>query len=243
MRRLWLALPLTLLVACTRPDSGQLVDVGTYSLYLNCQGTASGEPTVILEHGIGERASSESWIKVQAALVPSVRVCRYDRADVGKSGASGKASRSGSDLIRDLHTLLRNAKIPGPYVLAGHSFGGYPVRLYAHAYPREVVGMVLVEAAHEDMISEIPLGPEHLNLAQMGAEVRAAGNLGRLPLVVVTRGQDQSARWLGFQKRLVALSAVARQVIATDSGHEVPIRQPSVVVQAIRTVLDETKAK
>jgi pimeloyl-ACP methyl ester carboxylesterase len=55
------------------------------------------------------------------------------------------------EIVADLHALLQAARVPGPYVLAGHSMGGAVVRLYAAAYPAEVVGLVLVDAAHEDL--------------------------------------------------------------------------------------------
>ena len=54
-------------------------------------------------------------------------------------------------MAADLHALLRAADVPGPYVLVGHSAGGLVVRLYASTYPDEVVGMVLVDATHEDV--------------------------------------------------------------------------------------------
>ncbi len=140
-------------------------------------------------------------------------------------------------MVEELHQLLAAADIAGPYVLVGHSFGGYPVRLYAHHYPKEVVGMVLVDAAHEEMIDEIPLEPESLDAAAIGQEVRAAGTLGAMPLVVITRGKDRSARWEAFQQRLLALSTQSRQVIATESDHQIPVNQPEMVVIAIQQLV------
>jgi len=49
------------------------------------------------------------------------------------------------DLVSDLHALLQTAHVPGPYVFAAHSFGGIFARLYASTYPKEIVGMVLVD--------------------------------------------------------------------------------------------------
>ncbi|MEP7189652.1 MAG: alpha/beta fold hydrolase, partial [Roseiflexaceae bacterium] len=126
---------------------------------------------------------------------------------------------------------------PGPYVLVGHSFGGYPVRLFAHQFPKEVVGMVLVDAAHEDMIDEIPLEPESLDAAAIGKEVKAAGTLGTTPLIVITRGKDRSARWEAFQQQLLALSTASRHMIATQSDHQIPVNQPEIVVSAIQQLV------
>jgi pimeloyl-ACP methyl ester carboxylesterase len=50
--------------------------------------------------------------------------------------------------VADLHTLLQVAHVPGPYVLAGHSNGGLFTLLYASTYPRQVAGLVLIDAVH-----------------------------------------------------------------------------------------------
>ena len=42
-------------------------------------------------------------------------------------------------------------RLPGPYVLVGHSSGGLVARLYASEYPDDVVGMVLLDSTHEDV--------------------------------------------------------------------------------------------
>ena len=189
---------------------------------------------MLLEHGIGARATSEMWVAVQHQVAPFARVCRYDRAGVGKSDPPLHPHRTGTTLIEELHRLLAAADITGPYVLVGHSFGGYLVRLYAHHYPEEVVGMVLVDAAHEDMIGEIPLEPESLDATTIGHEVREAGTVGAMPLVVITRGKDRSARWEAFQQRLLALSTRSSQLIATQSDHQIPVNEPEMVVIAVQ---------
>jgi pimeloyl-ACP methyl ester carboxylesterase len=53
-------------------------------------------------------------------------------------------------MAEELHTLLHKARVPGPYVLAAHSLGGYTVRMYASLYPTDVVGMLLVDSVHPD---------------------------------------------------------------------------------------------
>ena len=51
-------------------------------------------------------------------------------------------------IAKELHTLLQNANIPGPYVMVGHSFGGLPVQVFVHDYPAEVAGVVLIESMY-----------------------------------------------------------------------------------------------
>jgi pimeloyl-ACP methyl ester carboxylesterase len=131
------------------PPPGRLVDVGGYRLHIACAGERRpGTPTVVLEDG-SAGVGSINWRPVQALVAPATRVCAYDRAGLGWSDP-GPAPRTAGRVAAELHALLRGAGEEGPYVLAGHSLGGYFNRVYAGAHPGEVAGMVLVDASHED---------------------------------------------------------------------------------------------
>jgi pimeloyl-ACP methyl ester carboxylesterase len=123
------------------PPPGQMVDVGGYRLHINC--TGKGSPTVVIEAGWGD--SSASWGWVQPEVAKTTRICTYDRAGMGWSEASPQP-RTAREYAKELHTLLAKANEPGPYVLVGHSMGGYTVIVYAHDYPAEVAGLVLIDA-------------------------------------------------------------------------------------------------
>jgi pimeloyl-ACP methyl ester carboxylesterase len=120
---------------------GQLVDVGPYRLHLECHGSRG--PTVILEPGGGGSAASMGVIA--SGVARDSRVCVYDRAGRGWSDPAASPP-DGAQIATDLHTLLERAHVPGPYVLAGHSFGGLYVRTYAARYPDQVAGLVLVDS-------------------------------------------------------------------------------------------------
>jgi pimeloyl-ACP methyl ester carboxylesterase len=122
------------------PPPGRLVDVGGYRLHINC--TGMGSPTVVIEAGWGD--SSASWGWVQPEVAKTTRVCTYDRAGMGWSEVSHEP-RTAREFAQELHTLLANAKEPGPYVLVGHSLGAYTMRVYAHEYAGEVAGLVFVD--------------------------------------------------------------------------------------------------
>lgn len=124
---------------------GQLVDVGPYRLHLECHGSRG--PTVILEPGAGGSAASMGLIA--PAVARDSRVCVYDRAGRGWSDPAASPP-DGAQIATDLHTLLDRARVPGPYVLAGHSFGGLYVRTYAAKYPEQVAGLVLVDSTAAD---------------------------------------------------------------------------------------------
>jgi pimeloyl-ACP methyl ester carboxylesterase len=121
-----------------------MVDVGGYKLHLDCRG--QGSPTVVMDAGLG--SSSLDWSLVQPETASTTRVCAYDRAGMGWSDV-GPEPRSPRHLAEELHTVLQNASIPGPYVLVGHSLAGKNLRMFAAAHPADVSGMVLVDARSE----------------------------------------------------------------------------------------------
>jgi pimeloyl-ACP methyl ester carboxylesterase len=137
-----------------------LVDVGSgRKMYLKCSG--KGSPTVVLVGGL--RASAEDWSisdKSKPNVFPEVgkftRVCAYDRpgTPVGEKPSRSDAApqpTTANDAVADLHSLLSAAGESGPYVLVGHSYGGLIVRLYASTYPKNVSGLVLVDALTEGL--------------------------------------------------------------------------------------------
>lgn len=144
------------------PESGRLVDVGGYSLMLNCTGV--GSPTVILDAGLGDL--SVEWGAVQPEIAKSSRVCSYDRGGYGGSDA-GPIPRTSTQIAAELHTLLKNAGEVPPYVLVGHSFGGYNVRVFNGRYPAEVAGLVLVDATQEDQYELLPKTWKAISSAQL----------------------------------------------------------------------------
>lgn len=145
------------------PPPGRLVDVGGFRLHIQCSG--SDGPTVILEAGMG--LSSLEWIRVQPQIARFARVCAYDRAGYGWSDPS-PAPRTAQVMAHELHRLLVNAGVPGPYILVAHSFGAFTARRYARDYADEVAGMVLVDPSQEDQYLRVPavLRPSRLALVR-----------------------------------------------------------------------------
>ena len=124
------------------PATGRTYLVDGHRLYLSCVG--AGAPTVVLFNGLGERTPSWAW--VQRPLAATTRVCAFDRAGQGWSGAA-PGLQDGHRLATDLHGLLAAARVPGPYVLAGHSTGGTYALNYAARYPQQVAGVALIDSA------------------------------------------------------------------------------------------------
>lgn len=309
------------------PRHGKSVQAGALKLNLDCSGDrkAAGSPEVILDSGMGVPAIG--WIKVQPEVTKFARVCSYDRAGYGWS-AAGPKPRTSVQIARELKSLLEAAGETGPYILVGHSFGGFNVRVFTNLCPVDVVGVVLVDGAHEDedkRINEmlpvavvereirndqrnleidellrpfrVHLGFERLQVAtgwgspnygvlqstrdfpkkfrqellylrqqerfqnavaseskafeESIAEVRAAGNLGNRPLIVLTAGKpyppdplltreemdEENNLWINVLQRQEAhLSTRGKQIVVWDSGHMIPFKRPDAVISAIHEV-------
>lgn len=286
------------------PPQGQMVEVDRHKMHIHCLG--EGSPTVILAAGLDD--FSIFWSQVQPEVAKVTRVCSYDRAGLGWSDSSPNP-RTSETMVKELHSLLANSGIDAPYVLVGHSFGGALMRLYAHSYPDEVIGVVLVDAAPDELFVRIPLWRNAIagklrlyrtlaplssfgllaftpgNIPNRGlpddvlaqyraiavstkyfqtgvaeneafennlAEVRAANvSLGDMPLLVISRGywdpmpgfsdaKNQQAwqMWQEMQVELLSLSSNSRQIIATESEHNIQLQQPELVIDAIIDVVE-----
>lgn len=120
----------------------------------------SGAPTIVLQAGHGDGASS--WRPVFDALAHDHAVLAYDRPGYG-TRASTAAPRDPCTIADEQRTLLRQAGAPPPYLLVGHSLGGRYQWVYAALYPNEVAGLVLIEPTH----------PEHWQRLQTQAPAMA----------------------------------------------------------------------
>jgi pimeloyl-ACP methyl ester carboxylesterase len=298
------------------PQQGRSVQLGpefgNVSLNIDCSG--QGSPTVILDSGGGIPAIG--WKHIQPEVAKFTHVCSYDRAGYGWSTA-GPMPRTSSEAARELHALLAAAGEKPPYILVGHSLGGFNIRVFNGFYPNEVAGMVLVDGSSEDSARaqrskpspafaellkkqeaefkwqkrlapfRIYLGiarlmdndavPPYLSVddwkemrylelqmkfysaawseldsfAASANQVRATGNLGDKPLIVLTaakvvpppRGLPQKEfddiqnKWVNdLQVRQAHLSTYGKQIILRDSSHLVPFEKPAAVISAIQEV-------
>ena len=116
---------------------------------LNLYCVGAGSPIVILEAGLG--GDAYDWRAVHYNMAKLTRVCAYDRAGLGRS-SPGPLPRDTKSEVSDLEALVGAARIRAPYVLVGHSMGGYNVRLFASRHPNDIAGMVLVDPSVENQI-------------------------------------------------------------------------------------------
>ncbi len=274
-------------------------DRPSLSMHIYC--TGEGSPTVILDAGLGD--SFISWHKVQPEIAKFTRVCSYDRAGIGYSDPSPRP-RTSKVIAEELHELLQSAAVPPPYILVGHSMGGFDVRLYASLYRSEVAGMVLVDSSHPEQQKRFPPALNDLDatwlreqeffefttpfgiprllgfcgndpairavecnfqsaregvaelkaISESAAQTAATGSLGDMPLVVLSHDPDTpqpdlpedlvkptNDAWQQMQEELAHLSTKGKQVIAKNSGHYIQLDRPDLVIEALRSVVDQSR--
>jgi pimeloyl-ACP methyl ester carboxylesterase len=251
-------------VSAQSTDAGRMVQAGQKRLYLRCEGVRHG-PVVVLESGAGR--TSADWRKVQPEVDTKTEVCSYDRAGLGQSGAGvAQQSSSAQETVEDLHGLLKSAGVRPPYVMVGHSAGGMLVREFEAEYPKDVVGMVLVDSADEEQIWRFrAIDPNSIHVPGGDAALAKHGFLPTgersqwhddIPLIVIEHGipitaSGPEAAWSAqfesamqaMQKDLASRSKYGELRVAEHSGHDIELEQPEIVVKAIDDVLSEVAAQ
>jgi pimeloyl-ACP methyl ester carboxylesterase len=211
-----------------------MVAAGDGRLHREVEG--QGATTVILEAGFG--GTTEDWGKIQQEAARYARVVSYDRAGLGKS-EPGRKPRTAGRVAREVHAALKAAGVAPPYVLVGHSAGGAYVRVFAHMYPKEVAGLILIVPPQEefldwlkayrpeeygmpaDRVAKLPEGLRAEWDAREAAveEMRAAWPLPRVSVVLLTsEREDQSMADDLSPESLQSLSAARRKWLGRVPG-------------------------
>jgi alpha-beta hydrolase superfamily lysophospholipase len=283
MRTTTLAVALTALVAACGDDDGgpsraakpdaraadtssrvatdRVVEIdGDRGLYVRC--TGDGSPTVVME--AGDQDTSDSYAFAESIVASVTRACVYDRANLGRSDPA-PGPRGLAHLVGDLERLLQAAEIPGPYVLAGTSGGGYITAGYAAANPDQVAGMVFVDVAApfrnpprpivEDTDPDNPANVEKRDYLQVEKDAWAARErIGDIPVTIITDDPSPATirqspfaserramrRNVADQKGWLVLSPRATQIVV-ETGHAVEEANPDLVIDAILDVVKQAR--
>jgi len=236
----------------------QKVDVGGHNLQLLIGG--QGSPAVIFEGGFGTGIAS--WSMVQKNVAAFARTVSYDRAGLGQSDP-GPKPRSAKQIATELHAALQKSGIQPPYVMVGHSFGGIYVRVFADMYPKEVVGIVLLDPSQEsfndwlkkNLADRLEAAEANIAKANEGVKAeyaavdtsyalaRAAKVPEGIPVVLLTATEDESmpaeARkvWIEKHKEWLATVPGSKHVIVEKATHFIQAQQPALVIETIKQVV------
>ena len=221
---------------------GVFADIGGRRLRVVRAGPINDRPTIVLEHGAFGCASD--WAVVQAKLAAmGLASIAYDRAGLGHSDP-GPAPRDGRAIAADLQVLLAVLGESRPVVLVGHSMGGLMVRVYALAQPKQVLGLVLVDAVTPEVMAS-RVGAQAVRA--FGRALRLATHTARLglhrPLAVVAGDRIRLDREASLEKRRIwgspsharGASAEVDQWAQTSDqakARDLPARLPVAVVTA-----------
>lgn len=224
--------------------------------------SGEGEPTVILDAGMGD--TSEIWSKIQPEVAKFSQVLSYDRAGLGRS-EKASIPRTCDDIISDLRSLLLAANLPSPYVLVAHSWSGINARWYADQYPEEIAAMVLIDAVHENKyehfekilskeradrmwasVKDPSRNDEHIDRIACIQQVQSKPRSFDFPLIVLTRMTDKDEMNLvetSLQAEFLKLSTRSRQYFSKFEDHYIQNSEPGLVIDSIRQVVGSVKAK
>jgi pimeloyl-ACP methyl ester carboxylesterase len=208
------------------PAPGQFVQIGQAKMHYVCMG--SGEPTLVLEAGIGGGALD--WMPVMPLLAAHNRVCAFDRFGQDWSEPAPHPRDFGT-AADELHAALQQLGIEDA-VVVGHSLGGALVQVYAAKYG--VRGVVLVEGLTSDVVDPVVrrLGSyQQLNLlAELGLLRPLGGMLSANPAyepklrAEMTALRSRSEALLATaDEGAVALQSAGAEVRAAESRLTMPL--------------------
>lgn len=240
----------------------QKVDVDGHALQFLIGG--QGSPAVIFEGGFG--AGIGSWSTVQKDVAAFAQTVSYDRAGIGQSDP-GPKPRSAKQIATELHAALQKAGVKPPYVMVGHSFGGIYVRVFADMYPKEVVGIVLIDPSQESFndwlklnqadrlkaaASDIAKAKEGVQAEFASVDVsytqaRAAKVPQGIPVTLLTATEDQTMPeagrklWIEKHKEWLATIPGGKHIVVEGASHFIQAQKPALVIDTIKQVLKQPR--
>ncbi|MDA3643927.1 alpha/beta hydrolase [Saccharopolyspora indica] len=133
------------------PPIGGFQEIDGRRLFVHRSG--SGGPAVVFLPGAS--AVGLDYFGVQQRVSEFTTAVAYDRGGTGYSDPL-PLPRTAAAVAAELHELLRAQSIPGPYVLVAHSLGGFYAHRFAQLHPRDVAGLVWLDAIHRDWDDFMP---------------------------------------------------------------------------------------
>lgn len=143
------------------PGQRYYVDGDKYQLHLACIGNitydANGKrnPTVLLEAGEQPvEDTMDDWVYAAYDNGTIDRYCYYDRP--GFAWSDNAPSPHSAGMTSDaLSETLARAGEQAPWVLVSAGVGGIYSRIFSSRHVREIAGIMLIDALHEDLLHTI----------------------------------------------------------------------------------------
>ncbi|MGG3915350.1 alpha/beta fold hydrolase [Rossellomorea vietnamensis] len=233
-----------------------LVPINNFKLYAKLIGKKNNKPTLVMDAGYGDY--SKAWDSVIGELSEITEVLVYDRAGLGRSGKSPNR-RTSREMVIELKDLLSSLDVKPPYLFVGHSFGGVNVSVYAHEYPEEVAGLVLVDSTPGDYRERfLPTMTSDFQEAYRKQFVREGSyeefmeSLGQLkeyeetlsmPVIVLSAGKKDhyseasQELWNDMQREMALISSKGEVVLAKNSAHYIQRDEPQVLIKAVEKLI------
>jgi pimeloyl-ACP methyl ester carboxylesterase len=177
---------------------------------------ASG-PSVVLISGLGDRM--RTWDAVQPTVATFARVLAYDRPGIGGS-EPGPTPRTVSRMVDELHALLPRTGLRAPYVIVGHSLGGFVAQLYAARHPGDIAGIVLVDPSLAGFYIRAESLPEWKDASGAQARAMAAASAG-------VRAENDAFDQDVIEVRDAPPLPAVPTVLLTSTHHGPPSEKPS----------------
>lgn len=133
------------------PDIGKTFEIKNGKIWGSLVG--NGSPTVVFISGAG--TVGLDYYELQQKVSDKSSAFIYDRMGIGYS-SNCILPRTSLAVTEELHELLEKAQLPKPFILVGHSLGGMYARHFATLYQKDVLGLVLLDPAHEDYNHYMP---------------------------------------------------------------------------------------
>ncbi|MDF1795372.1 MAG: alpha/beta hydrolase [Coxiellaceae bacterium] len=251
---------------------GQYIDVPEGKIYVESYGQA--KPTVVFLAGYGGEGVY-TWRRVAPTISQFAHVVLYDRVDItSKNNVSdhgrsiikkGKQTESltGQQIMQNLQTVLHKLKLPPPYVIVGHSYGGTLAIYFAQQFPKQVQSVVLVDATSPQTLrylqkkrggqhvldlppKNVDYYPEGLGMAATLDHMKKLPPFPNVPLMVLAATyhyQPKSRQAANFKHSWLAQSNLAKlspqsQLVWADTGHFIQLQRPWLVISAVKEAID-----
>jgi pimeloyl-ACP methyl ester carboxylesterase len=228
---------------------------GENKLRMSVLGT--GSPAVIFD-AFGP-ANLEIWNRVQPEVARFARTVTYDHGGYWGS-EPGRKPRDARQIALELHTALRAANVPPPYILVGYSCGGPYARVFAGMYPNEVSGLLLIDPTQEEFMDMFTV--KYSRFYVVSEKHRVAQNewgcqsdslaqakesrLPNLPITVITGMAKQDMlknkllpQWLESHQKWISQFPQGKHLVTTNSGHNVVLKEPELVIEAVRQMVEK----